>query len=129
MPANYVIDKERRLVISTATGVVTAEECKQHQDRLVNDPDFDPTYNQILDFTGASTIGLNDEILRFLAVRHVFHAPSRRAFLSNNDEFSALLERNKDVRKEFLGTDAIEVFAGWDQALLWLNSGNDRQLR
>src|SRR5215471_5111129 len=87
MPASYVIDKQRRLVISTATGVVTAEECKQHQDRLVNDPDFHPTFNQILDFTGATTIGLNYEILRFLAVRHVFRTPSRRAILPNNEEF------------------------------------------
>jgi len=129
MPASYVIDKQRRLVISTATGVVTAEECKQHQDRLVNDPDFDPTYNQILDFTGATTIGLNYEILRFLAVRHVFRTPSRRAILSNNEEISALMERSKDLRKQFLGTDTIEVFADRDQALLWLNFINDGRPR
>src|SRR5215475_4033592 len=127
MPASYVIDKQRRLVISTATGVVTAEECKQHQDRLVNDPDFDPTFNQILDFTEANTIQLNEATLRFLAVRHVFRAPSRRAILSNSQQFTELMEKSKDLRKQFLGTDIIEVFSDRDEALLWLNSGNNGQ--
>ena len=120
MPASYVIDKQRRLVISTARGTLTAEESKQHQDRLLSDPNFDPTFNQILDFTGASSIQLSEETIHFLAVRHLFHSPSRRAILSNADQ-AEILDKWKSLRAQFLGTEKVEIFFDLDQALRWLN--------
>jgi hypothetical protein len=44
MPIAYVISKERRLVITTASDRVTFAEFQAYQDRLLNDP----ISNQIL---------------------------------------------------------------------------------
>lgn len=51
MPVEYIIDKERRLVISTAWGRATFAEARAHQERLKDDPDFHPEFNQFLDAT------------------------------------------------------------------------------
>ncbi len=59
MAAFYKIDKERRLVFSTWSGVLTADEVFAQQRQLVNDPDFDPSYSQYSDFTGVRAVDLN----------------------------------------------------------------------
>ena len=40
MPAFYFIDKERRLVFSSGSGVLTLEDMLGHRSRLLKDPDF-----------------------------------------------------------------------------------------
>src|SRR5262245_9870385 len=117
MPASYVIDKQRRLVLSTGTGVVTFEDCKQHQDRLIDDPDFDPTYNQLLDFSAAIRVQLNESNVRFLAVRHVFTKPSRRAFVSTDAQFIELMRKAAKLRKQFFGDENVQFFPGREEAL------------
>jgi hypothetical protein len=42
MPALYKIDKQRKLVMSTAAGMVSVAEALAHQEKLSKDPDFDP---------------------------------------------------------------------------------------
>jgi hypothetical protein len=59
MAASYKIDKDRRLVCSTWSGVLTADEVLAQQRQLVNDPDFDPSFSQYSDFTGVRAVDLN----------------------------------------------------------------------
>ena len=61
MPVEYIIDKGRRLVISTAWGQVTFAEARAHQERLRDDPDFDPEFNQFLDATDVSALDITAE--------------------------------------------------------------------
>ena len=51
MPFDYFIDQERRLVITTGTGIVTGAEIKAHYERLLADPVFDNRFNQLIDLT------------------------------------------------------------------------------
>ena len=37
--------------MSTADGVLTRQDILGHMDRLSNDPDFDPDFCQLIDFT------------------------------------------------------------------------------
>jgi hypothetical protein len=67
MPIRYVIDKERRLVLTTAEDILTFAEVKLHQDRLRSDPDLDPTFNQLIDGTtvrARKALQLNHATLR-----------------------------------------------------------------
>jgi hypothetical protein len=50
MPIFYKIDKDRKLVLSTGSGFVTKMEALAHQDQVLNDPDFDPSFSQLADF-------------------------------------------------------------------------------
>ncbi len=49
MPISYRIDKQRRLVLTTATGVLTDEELPDHKRALIVDPEFEPGMRELSD--------------------------------------------------------------------------------
>ncbi len=49
MPISYRIDKQRRLVLTTATGVLTEEELLDHKRALIVDPEFEPGMRELTD--------------------------------------------------------------------------------
>ena len=61
MPCRYVIDKERRLVISTAWDRLTFAQAKAHDDQLLSDPDFSPEFNQLMDATAVTAMDMSIE--------------------------------------------------------------------
>ncbi len=83
MPCHYVIDKEHRLVIATGVGEVTFAEMKEFQDRLRNDPDFDPEFNQLIDATGVVKVELSRDAAQILTSRNIFSPVSRRALVAH----------------------------------------------
>ena len=54
MAFDYVIDKGRRLIITTACGDVTVAEVRSKLDRLLSDPEFDPHLHELIDATGVT---------------------------------------------------------------------------
>ena len=111
MPAFYKIANDRRLVLSTASGVFTLADALAHQEQILADPDFNPQYSQLLDFTHVTKIELTAEDVCKLAERDIFHPTSSRAILVTNDlgEGSRHCSRyfvNMQVRSalEFSGT-------------------------
>ena len=67
----YTIDKERRLILTTAEGTVKFDDIKDHQDRLLVDPDFDESLDQLIDTTAVTKIDLSVRDARVLALRNV----------------------------------------------------------
>ena len=51
MPAYYKIDKERRVVMSTVAGVFTLADGLAHQEKLLKDPHFDPSFSEFIDLS------------------------------------------------------------------------------
>jgi len=119
MPAFYKIDKERKLVMSTGSGVYTMADALAHQDKLLKDPDFDRSFSQLYDFTHITDMELSSEYIRTLARRTVFSENSRRAFLVNSDlKFG--LGRMFIIFRDTLGEKGIRVFRNLDEALDWV---------
>jgi len=119
MPAFYKIDKERKLVMSTASGVLILADALAHQKQLLKDPDFDPSFSQLLDFTHVTDVQLSSEEVRRLARTTVFSTNSRRAFLANSDlKFG--LARMFSIARETFGETGIRVFRNLDAALDWV---------
>lgn len=56
LPFDYVIDKERRLILTTAEGAVTVAEVRSKITRLQNDPDFDHRLNELIDATRVTNL-------------------------------------------------------------------------
>lgn len=121
MPAFYKIDKERRLVLSSGIGVFNLEDARSHQERLIADPDFDPSYSQLLDFTHTTQIDLTPADVRQLAVRNIFSPNSRRAFLVPND-LAYGLGRMYEILREAAGERGIRIFRNLEDALDWVLS-------
>jgi hypothetical protein len=121
MPATYEIDKQRRLVISTAWEHFTVADALAHQDKLLKDPDFDPSFSQLMDFTQVTQIDLEASDVRRLAERTVFSANSRRAIVAASD-LAYGLSRMFEMLRENAGENGIRVFRDLDEAVDWLLS-------
>jgi hypothetical protein len=67
MTVRHSIDKQRRLVVSTAEGLVTFDDVRGHQDRMLADPDFDASFDQLFDATSATKVDLSADEIRTLA--------------------------------------------------------------
>lgn len=81
MPQFYKIDKECRLVLSSASGVFSRADAAGHMEKLLKDPDFNPSCSQIADFTQVTRIELSAQDIHELAQRSVFSRLSRRALI------------------------------------------------
>jgi hypothetical protein len=123
VPVFYKIDKERRLVMSCGTGVITREDVWGHMDRLSNDPDFDPEFSQVLDCTQLTGLDLGPEDMRQFARRNIFSPHARRAFVVR-DDVTFGLARMFQIHRELNGEKGIGVFRTFDEAVDWIHIGN-----
>src|SRR5262245_50137932 len=78
----YSIDKQRRLILTTAKGSVTFYDVIGHQNRLLADPDFGASFNQLIDATDATTVDISPDQARTLAQRRIVSPESRRALVA-----------------------------------------------
>ena len=121
MPATYEIDKQRRLVVSTCLDPLTLAEGLAHQEKLLKDPDFDPSLAQLLDCTRLTLSGFAANDLRRLAERSIFSAQSRRAIVVSSNlvyGFGRMFEMLRDSA----GENGIHIFRDLDEAVDWLLS-------
>ena len=121
MPAFYKIDKQNRLVMTTGSGTVTLADALAHQERLRHDPDFDPTFCQLLDFTHVTKVEITADDIRNIAQNSLFSGTSRRAILVSNDTIYGLA-RMFELLRESAGDTGVEVFRSLDEALDWVLS-------
>lgn len=119
MPAFYKIDKERRLVLTTGSGVYTLADAVSHMDKLSKDPDFDPSFSQIVDFTQVTRIELSAHEIRRLAQRTIFSPHSRRAFIAA-DEVAFGVGRMFEILRGLEGEKGIRIFRSLEEALDWV---------
>src|SRR5262249_32474324 len=90
LKVRYSIDKHRRLIVTTAEGYVTFDDCRSHQDRLLADLDFDVTFDQLIDTTPATKCDISAAEARILAEPRVFSPDSRRAFVATKPHIYGL---------------------------------------
>ena len=122
MPSAYKIDKERRLVTSSAWGVVTREDVLGHQQKITADPDFVPTYSQLLDFTRTTKLEFTAADVQAFAARRIFAASARRAIVVPDMELFGLA-RMFEILRDSKGDVGIRVFTKIEEAREWLGVG------
>ena len=118
MPATYQIDKARRLVMSMATGFLTAADILAHQRKLLADPHFDPDCSQIVDCSTVTGIDLSPDDVREVTAATIFSAHSRRAIVVATDEQFGFARMFKMMR-EAQGEYGIQVFRDRAEAMQW----------
>ena len=119
MPVSYVIDKQNRLVVVTATGVMTLVDVLRFRREVVSDPDFDRSFSQLGDLSAATGIDLTEDEIRLLAQTSVFSLTARRAFVGEKQEVFGLA-RMYSIFRGLRGDRAIRVFRDRDDAVAWL---------
>lgn len=118
----YQIDREKRLVTTTAWGTVTTDQILEHHQRLRNDPSFNPDYFQLLDFTEVVFLQMDAKTVMELSDLVLFSAKSRRAFIADNP-FHYGMARMYAAFHKLSGEDQIAVFTTREGALRWLSLG------
>jgi hypothetical protein len=123
MACSYEIDRERQLVISTGSGLLTADEMFAHQNRLANDENFAPDFYQLLDFTAVTGVAADANEVQGLAARKVFSDRARRAFVATNTLQVGLIRMFETYRELAGGKEQMEIFSDRDEAMCWLFQG------
>jgi hypothetical protein len=119
MPAYFRIEKNKRLVMSTLSGVFTLADGLAHQEKLLKDPDFDPNFSQLLDCTHVTKLELGPDDVRRLAQRSIFSPNSRRAILVSNDLVFGFA-RMFVMFREASGEKGVRIYRDLDEALYWV---------
>ncbi len=118
MPITTTIDRWLGMIFTTAEPVLTDRDWLQHQAALRDQPDFNPDFDQLLDFRPVADCRLSPETLRLTAVHPVFGAHSRQAFVTDNNltygmcRMFEILSAGHSLR--------IEVFRDMRAAAEWL---------
>lgn len=102
-----------------AWGVLTFADALAHRDKLLADPDFDPNFSEISDFSDVTQVAISADELRQLAGRAVFAPRARRAFVAPADQKFGL-GRMFVAHREMRGESGSAVFRSMEEALLWL---------
>ena len=116
MPWSYRIDKDLKTVFSEGTGVVTDDDILGHRTALLNDPEFDRGYDQLIDFSNVTKFESSLTTVRAQAQSGLFSKASRRAFAAPRDEVYA----NLRVFHGHSMSDTVMVFRDLDAARRWL---------
>ena len=125
MPVRSVIYKQERLVVTIEEGRVTFADMKANQDRLLDDPAFDPEFNQLSDATLATDSDLSEHNLRILYSRRVFADISRRAVVAPTDfayGMARMLQAYLDLSRT---AHPVQIFRDRRSALRWLGVSAD----
>ena len=119
MPSSYVIDKERKLVITTAWGDCNADDVLEFRKQVLKDRDFDPSFSQLADFTGVTKVDVSPDEVRMLATKSPFSTQSRRALVADNQMIFGL-SKMFGILRNLRGEKLIRVFRTRNEALDWL---------
>lgn len=125
MPIQSVIHKNLRLVVTVEQGRVTFADMRANQDRLLNDPDFDPEFNQLSDATLATDSDLSTDNTRTLFKRKVFSTTARRAAVAPGEfayGMARMLESYVELSKN---GPLVAVFRDRASALKWSGVSED----
>ena len=123
MPCDYVIDKERGLVLTKAWDVLTTAEALEHQNRLRDDVNFDPNFSQLIDGTRVTKIEAGPGDVQMLAERNIFSPRSRRAFVTAHTALFGVLRMFQVYREMYGAGEQIQVFHDLPSAMEWLGPG------
>jgi len=126
LPFDYLIDKKRRLIVSNVQGAVTVAEVRSKISRMLDDPDFDPRLNELIDATRVQKLYVPvAQILEF-AGQPLLSKTSRTAWVVSNSvmwrTLAELLAAYMSVHTE------AAVFHDVPSALEWIaaSGGSDQ---
>ena len=126
MDAAYKIDKERRLIITTASGQITMSGIGELKKKLLNDPDFDPTFAHLVDMRALDSTDITGEDIRKLAPPDAATKKMRQAIVVSKDLLYGLGRMLENLR-EASGSYGTRIFRDYDEAVDWLLSKRANQ--
>jgi len=125
MPSRYVIDTERRLVISVGWDRVTCAEVLAHRYQLRSDPNFNPEFNQLADGTAVTALDISMDEAKKIASSSPFSPTSRRAFVASSLVVLGMARMMETYSRIGKDREQVRVFHDRKAALEWLGLEDD----
>src|SRR5215472_2159769 len=124
MALNYRFEKNRRLVLITGLGVIGPDEIVANREALLSDPDFDRSFDALVDFTQVPETSLNSDALRTLSREPLFSRGSRIAVVTTlppeNMTLFGMARLYETYREVSNMGDHLRVFRTLEDAREWL---------
>ena len=121
MSMAYIVDKDRKLVLSTARGILSYHDAFECLDRLERDPDFSPSFGHLCDYTRVVAFALSGDEIELLTTRRVFSTTSRWAFVASS-QLACGLARAFESYLGIAGFQQARVLDNKEEALRWLTN-------
>jgi hypothetical protein len=120
MPITYRIDLQKRRLHSVGTGPFSYDEIKLHREQLRNDPDFDPTFTQLADFSDYDSSNVSPDEVIELAKTSSSAIQARRAIVASKP-LTFGMARVFAAHRISQGETGIRVFHTVREAEAWLD--------
>ena len=119
MPAEYRIDRSKRLILSRAWGVMTDQDLVANRTALFADPGFAPDLDQLYDLSEVTEVKVSSTVLLHLAMSSRFSTLSRRAVVVTSDVAFGMARMYAMLTGH---EDTIQVFRDRADAVRWLEA-------
>jgi hypothetical protein len=103
-------------------GRLTLADFDRHQQDLLADAGFDPSFDQIADFTRVTDFALTADEILVAAERCIFSPSSRRVVIASQDLPFGMLRMCETYRESFGGGEISQVVRTRDEALAWYHN-------
>lgn len=119
MPFEYRIDKQKRLILTTAEGAVTAAEVRSKINSMLSDPDFSRDLNELIDATRVTRVYVPVMQALEFAGQSILSESSRTAWVvSRSPAWRALA----DMLAAYMSVHTrSQVFHDIKSAITWIN--------
>ena len=116
MPADYSIDPVRKIVTMRLFGLVRGHEGFDARERIVADPAYDSSYDELIDATGASGFDVSGATVRGAADSPLLSNDVRRAMVAVTDEAYGIFRMFQSA----MDRPRLQVFRSRREAEEWL---------
>jgi|SRR3974390_1024122 len=120
MPCRYVINIEKRIVVSVGWDRVTFDEITAHRAQIARDPEFNPDFDQLVDGTAVTALDVSMADAKVFASGSVFSPRSRRAFVASSLLILGMARLMETYARMKQGREQVHVFSNRADALKWL---------
>jgi hypothetical protein len=121
----HTIDKQERLVLTAAGRCLMFDDVREHHARLLADPEFDASLDELIDASIVTKIGISADEVRSLAHHQIFSPKSRRAIVAAEPHIFSVA-RMVEIYHEDVGHEEVKVFCSMNEALKWLGREEEK---
>ncbi|HVP71478.1 MAG TPA: hypothetical protein VMS45_09135 [Gemmatimonadaceae bacterium] len=118
MPADYKLDLDKRMVFARGWGVLTADDLLDWQKRIRSDPEFEPSFRMLIDFTDVTEAAFDANTIQQLASIQTFLHTTKRAIVAPALEHFGIARMFQILLGE--EGELVEVFREVPPARKWL---------
>jgi hypothetical protein len=124
MPCEFLIDTDRRVVISRGTGTFRYADFLEHMEKLGSDLRFRPEFDHVVDCRKFELLDLTAMQVQDMGSQSIFAVTSRRAFVVSSDLHFGLSRMFAAFREVKCGQITM-VFREMREVTAWLGLPQD----